>query len=133
MHVFHESVIPEGHYRIQVLDDTCQSLLEDDYSAPLDILNPKWGDTVTDLSTDPPGPPDGANGIIDVLAIIGAFGSEPGSITKARADLDPCCQDLLINITDVLGGVTGFQGLPYPCSPVAKNPCEATCKPPLPG
>ena len=98
----------------------------------MDILNPKWGDTVTDLSIDPPGPPNDVNGIIDALAIIQAFGTEPGAITKARADLDPCCADLLINITDVIGAVAGFQGVSYPCAPSAAGPCDSACKSVLP-
>ena len=83
-------------------------------------------------SAAPPGPPDGVNNITDIFAVIGRFGSATDSIVKPRADLEPGCLDLTINITDVLSGVLGFQGIGYSFEPTAPDPCDSTCANPLP-
>lgn len=134
VHIFHEGIVPLGSYRIQVIEDSeaCDAANEAHFSAPLDLVAAKWGDTITDLSTEPPGPPDGINNITDIFAVIGRFSSADGSIVKPRADLEPGCLDLLINITDVLSGIVGFQGLGYPFEPTAADPCDSTCANPLP-
>lgn len=105
---------------------------ETSYSEPLAMTTALWGDTVADLSTEPPGPPNGEVSILDVLGVIGAFTSADGAIVKARADLEPGCLDLRLNITDVLAGVTGFQGLDYSFDPTAEDPCDSTCISPIP-
>lgn len=132
IHVFHEGIVPLGIYQIRAIDDVCDAGIESNFSTPIEIATAAWGDTVEDLSTTPPGPPDGVVQIIDTLAVIGRFGSQPGSIVKARADLFPGCLDMTINITDVLAAVTGFQGLDYPFERTADNPCESMCVSPLP-
>ena len=60
------------------------------------------------------------------------FVSDPASIRKARADLEPACLDLVINISDVLFALAGFQGLSYPFAPTASDPCDSKCVSPLP-
>lgn len=105
---------------------------EASYSEPLEMTPALWGDTVVDLSTEPPGPPNGEVSLLDVLGVIGAFISADGAISKARADLEPGCLDLRVNITDVLATVTGLQGLDYQFEPTAEDPCESTCINPLP-
>ena len=90
---------------------------ESSFSTSLELSTPIWGDTVKDFTTVPPGPPEGDVTILDALAVIGAFISADGAIVKVRADLEPGCLDLLINITDVLSAITGFQGLDYPFEP----------------
>ena len=132
IHAFHEAVVPGGSYVLHVIDNTCATDVESNYSIPLGMATAIWGDTIKDLSTNPPGAPNANVGIIDALAVIGRFGSIDGSITKARADLEAGCLDLLINITDVLSAVTGFQGLPYPFERTAEDPCKSTCVNPLP-
>ncbi len=87
-----------------------------------------WGDTVLVLMDTPPLPPNGPPvGIEDILAILGKFGNVPGAIIKARADLEPACLDLTINVTDVLASLSGFVGLDYPFTPTAADPCNSTC------
>ena len=132
VHVFHEGILPHGIYLIQVIDESCDVELEASYSASLQLVPARWGDTIEDLSGDPPGPPDGVVNITDTLAVLGRFGSQPGSITKARADLEPGCLDLLISITDALRAISGFQGLDYPFEPSAPDPRDSTCVSPLP-
>ena len=133
VHVFHEGIVPDGTYSIQVLDNTCLPSIESRFSEPLHVVTPIWGDTVLDLSQTPPLPPNGPPvDIVDALAVLGAFSSAPGAITKARADLEPACVDLKINVTDVLSSLAGFVGLDYPFTPTAGDPCNSTCPNVLP-
>lgn len=132
MPVFHEGIIPGGSYRIQVIDETCPVEHKSSYSAPLDMTTAPWGDTVSDCSTHPCGPSDGVVSIVDIMAVIGRFRGDQDSIVKPRADLEPGCLDLVINITDALRGIGAFQGLPYPFTPTAVDPCDSTCVNPLP-
>ncbi len=93
-----------------------------------------YGDTITSLTTIPPGPPDEAVNVIDATAIVKRFVSDPDAIGKARADLEgpDGCIDLVTNITDVLQAISGFTGLDYPFVPSAIDPCDSTCPNPLP-
>ena len=50
----------------------------------------------------------------------------------SRADLEPGCLDLKINVTDVLSSLAGFVGLPYSFIATAADPCNSTCTNPLP-
>ncbi len=132
VHVFHEGIIPEGNYRIQVIDQTCSVDDESSFSDPLEMTTAKWGDTVRDCVTIPCPPPDGVVNIIDVAAILARFASDPRSIVKPRADLEPGCLDLVINMSDLLYAIAAFQGLDYPFEPTALDPCDSTCVNPLP-
>ncbi|MCH7872694.1 MAG: hypothetical protein IID33_13440 [Planctomycetes bacterium] len=132
IHVFHEGIVPGGAYQIQAIDDVCDLGVEAGVSDPLSMTTAIWGDTVRDLSVDPPPPPEGAINIDDALAVLGRFSSVPGSIIKARADLEPACLDLKINVTDVLASLAGFVGLNYPFTPTAADPCGSTCPNVLP-
>ena len=64
-------------------------------------------------------------------AVLGRFASAPGAIIKARADLEPGCLDLKINVRDVLSSLAGFVGLSYPFTATAADPCDSTCLSPL--
>ncbi len=140
IHVFHEAVVPGGSYTLEVIDNTCSTDVASNYSFPLVIAAAIWGDTISNLTTNPPGPPNGSIDIIDATAIIGSFVSDPLAIVKARADLEPGCLDLIINISDVTSAITGFQGLGYDEieyynlaeEPLVDDPCDSTCLNPLP-
>ena len=80
----------------------------------------------------PPGPPDGVVSISDVFGVILAFQSAPGAPRKARADLEPNCSDILINITDALQALNGFNGLMYQFLPKTPDLCLSPCVNPLP-
>ncbi len=130
--VFHEGIVPEGSYRIEVIDETCPVDDESGYSEPLELTTARWGDTLGDCTVRPCTPPDGLINIGDVHGIIGRFVSNFHSIKKARAELEPGCPDLIINISDVMHAVGAFQGLSYPFEPTADDPCDSTCVNPLP-
>ena len=132
VHVLHEGIVPLGAYRIDVIDEGCFTTFQPNYSAPLRISNPKLGDTLENLSVVPAPPPNGDVSVADVLGVLGRFASAPTAIIKSRADLEPACLDLLINISDALLALTGFSGLSYPFSPSAAGPCNSLCPNPLP-
>ncbi len=133
LHVFHEGIVPGGDYRVEVIDETCDVGDKSDFSVSLDMTTAIWGDTVRDLAQTPPLPPNGPPvGIDDALGILGRFSNVPGAIIKARADLEPACLDLKINVTDVLSSLAGFAGLSYPFTMTAADPCDSTCPNVLP-
>ncbi len=133
VHVFHEGIVPEGLYAIRAIDMTCADLADlTNYSDPLELATAKFGDTIEHCSTIPCLPPEGVVNIIDVTAIIGAFISDGGAIIKARAEMEPGCPDLVINISDAVLALTGFQGLSPPFAPTAAHPCDSECPNPLP-
>ena len=53
----------------------------------------------------------------DILGLIGAFGNQPGNMTKIRADIEPCTPDSKINISDITFAIDAFRGQPYPFGP----------------
>ena len=131
--MFHEGIVPDGAYHVLATDIACSDLNgSSSFSDALEIATAIWADTIRDLSTNPRGAPDGVVNIVDVLGVVGRFGSEVGSIVKARTDFEPDCLDLIINISDVLKAVARFQGLPYPYEPSAADPCDSKCGNPLP-
>ncbi len=123
VHVYHEAIIPDGTYHVEVVDAEFSSIFSD----PLEMTTAKWGDTVETCSTVACTPPDGSVDIVDALAILRAFAFVPGSIILPRADLEPACVDFQINISDVLHSLRGFTGQAYPFTPSATDPCDATC------
>ena len=84
------------------------------------------------LAFDPPEPPEGAVNVDDALAVIERFSNATGAMIKPRADLEPDCLDLRINVTDVLASIAGFTGIDYPFVTSALDPCDSTCPNPLP-
>ncbi len=68
----------------------------------------------------------------NALGVLVRFASVPGSIFKARTDLEPVFLDLKINATDVLSSLSGFWGVGYPFTATAVNSCDSTCLHPLP-
>ncbi len=132
VHVFHEAIVPGGVYRVEFLSEFCSPDFPEDFSTPLEIVNADFGDVVGVSVSRPASAPDGYIDVIDFLAILGGFSNIPGAIIKARADMEPGCLDLFINIADVLFSISGFQGLSYPFVPTADDPCASTCLNPLP-
>ena len=129
--VYHEAIVPGGQFAVQAVLETCDASDEGSFSLPAsEVSTSRWSDTVGDCTSFPCSPPEGVVNIIDVAAIVGRFVSDPTSIVKARADLEPACPDLLINISDAMLAVTGFQGLPYPFSPNVTDPCDLPCSAP---
>ena len=122
LYVFHEGIVPDGAYRVEVVVQGCDQRRAQNFSEPLTVLNPRHGDIVTDLGARPPSLPSGSVDIVDALAVLGKFANAEGSIRKARADLEPGCLDLKINVSDVLAALQGFTGVPYSFLPTAANP-----------
>ena len=127
VHVFHEGIVPSGTYRVDAIDQICDPGDPASFSATIGHTTPRWGDTLLDLSADPPAPPEGTVNLVDALGVLEGFSSVPGAIIKARADLEPACVDFRINISDVLASLAGFAGVRYPFAPTAADPCDSTC------
>ncbi len=128
VHVFYEGIVPEGSYNVQVVDcTTCDLNDEGNYYAPLAITATIWGDVLENYVTLPCAPPDGIVTFLDVTGTLGRCVSDPSSIRKTRADLEPACLDMLVNFSDVLFSVTGFQEVPYAFSPAVADPCNSQC------
>ena len=124
--------MPGGVYRVELLDSLCLKACEKCYSPGVDMTTSILGDTVLDCSSIPCPPAEGVVNIIDIFAILQRFGSQPNSINKPRAEMEPGCVDLFINITDVLVGLLGFGGESFPFAPSAAGACASTCVSPLP-
>ena len=120
--VYHQAVVPGGSYPIQIVDQSCASGSEVDFSEPLDMSMAVFGDIVGTCSTDSCSPPNGVVDILDLFAVINAFASVPGTVSKVRADIEPAVPDFIINISDALVVVDAFAGVPYPFPP-PQNPC----------
>ncbi len=127
IHMYHEELVPDGIYEVQAIVETCDVSVEQNFSDPSVAFTSLWGDTIKDCTTVPCGPPEGIINIVDVSAILDEFVTAPDSIIKARADLEPGCPDLVINIADALSALAGFQGLGYGFEPSSEDPCDAIC------
>lgn len=125
IHVFHEGIVPDGIYHVQVVAETCELTDPAGYSDLLEITMSRWGDAVGTYDEHSGWwPPDGIVGIpSDVTAVLEKFKNLPGNLTKARADLEPARPDLLVNITDVTSALDAFRGFPYPFEPSGPPPC----------
>ena len=133
--VFHEVIVPNARYNVQVVMETCDMGNEGSFSAVTEFTTARWGDTIGVCSSSPctpRTPPDGAVNVADVLAILSTFSSASNALAKARADLEPACPDLRINIADAVFALTGFAGLSYRFEPGFVNPCDSPCGLPSP-
>ncbi len=132
IHASHEGVVPGAWYAIDVLDDTCS--IEVGFSVRASLTTPTWGDVAGpfDGAADLWTAADGTVDLNDAVAILTKFVSAPHAPSKPRCDLEPACPDLLINMSDVLFAVTGFQGIAYPFEPSAPDPCDSPCPSPFP-
>ncbi len=113
----HETIVPEGLYRIHAVLSACAGAAPGGRSTALDVSTNLWGDLVGpfDGGTGTWTAPDGVVGVpTDVIAILDKFSNRVGAPTKARADLQPEVPDLIINISDVLVALEAFRGADYP-------------------
>ncbi len=117
IHVADDEIIPGAAYDVRAVDCNCDLENEANFSTQLRITTSRWADLVSDCSTVPCGPPDGAvNVTTDVTAVLDKFKNLPGAVIKSRADLEPNQPDRLVNITDVTRCLDAFLGFVYPPS-----------------
>ncbi len=120
IHVSHAGIVPNGVYDVQVIEQGCDVADEDNYSAPLAMNTPRWGDLAGPfyLPSREWSVPNGSVDVtVDVVADLEKFSNRPTAPVKSRADVEPCEADLKINISDVTRVLDGFRSLPYPYSP----------------
>ena len=127
VNIYHEGIIPEGLYNVQVIESSSGCELNDDasYSAPLPVTQGVWGDV---CGAGPggacSGSPDGVADVTqDVLGLIDKF-QNVNNLQKSRADLVPGDDgvnngpDLKVTIAgDTLFALDAFGGFPYPFTP----------------
>lgn len=106
-------------YDVQVVDQSCDVGIGTNFSVIERITAPRWGDVLTNNSTNPPGPPNNIVEISDVVGILNKFKNLVGAMAKARADVEPLCLDHLVQISDVTRTLDAFAAKPFPFAPTA--------------
>ena len=130
VHLYHEGIVPSGVYDIQAIDDGCPLQEESNYSAPLRMIQARWGDVCG------PGPGGACSGVSDgtvdvtndVLGVLDKF-ANVNNLQKVRADIEPGDDginngpDFKVNVAnDVLFVLCAFAPpCPYPFWP--GDPC----------
>ena len=127
LYVFHNGIVPSKAtpttYEVQLVHEFCEISNEASFSDPLDVTTSRWGDSVLSCADDPCGPPNGSVDIVtDVVAVLRKFSNLPGAPIKARCDLVPATPNHVVDFSDVLSAVFGFQGLTYDLAGVVTCP-----------
>jgi len=123
VNVWHQLLVPDGDYDIQVADETCLLNVEESFSVPLITRMSRWGDVVSDCTSLPCGAPNNSVEITDVVSILDKFKNAITAASKARSDIEPGVVDKIISISDVTFGLGAFTGKPYPFAPPGSFPC----------
>ena len=125
IHLTHETIVPGGVYKLEVLDGVCPSSDPNSYSASLTITTSDWGDLVGayDPATSSWKAADGSVDVTtDVVGVIDRFGSLPSSPSKTRVDIWPATADRVIDINDITQVLDAFMGEPFAFTPTPP-PC----------
>lgn len=132
--LYHEGIVPSDDngsavYDVQTIWGDCSSLEEANFSRPLTIIQPKWGDLVgLGLSQCPRPVPDGEVGLTDVLALLQKFSNTPCQIKKARGDLRGLSSgvpDFRVDLSDINAVLGAFGVHKFPFAPLDPNdPCH---------
>lgn len=117
VHVFDETIIPNGSYDLQTVNDGCGTSTASNFSTSLSLNQARFGDTLTDFSMTSNGPPDGTVNMVDAVGILDKFRGLPSAISKVRADIMPAIPDRIITMFDVAASIDGFRSLPYSFAP----------------
>ncbi len=120
LYLHHAGVVPGGVYMVQSIDETCSMQVPEEFSAPLQVENSRFGDAVAGFNSTALewNPPDGRVDVsLDVVAALDAFANRAGNATKTRMDIEPCKLDFRVNITDVVQYLDAFSARPYPFAP----------------
>lgn len=129
VHAFGNVIIPGAVYAVEVVDSLCgppETLDPTGFSPPLIVTHGAWADVTGPFLSSLMiwGPPEGTVDIAtDAVALLDAFKGKDGALNKARSDLegtdpnDRAALDGVINIGEVIQGINGFKGLPYPFGP----------------
>ena len=115
----HTMIVPGAEYDVEVFDEIDPSVPSPDW-APITLTTSRWGDLVGpfDVASHSWGPPNGSVDIVDdLVAMMDAFGTQPGGPRKVRSDVEPAVPDGVINVTDWVQMVEAFGGAVYPFAP----------------
>ena len=124
VNIQHGMIIPGASYVVEVINEGCSLESAINYSPPLTIINPRWGDLVKDCTTTPCGPPDGSVDVVaDVTAGLDKFRNLVRGPASTRTDVEPSVIDHMINISDVTFVLDAFGGDLYPFEPSTSIAC----------
>ena len=122
IHVYDETIVPNGMYEVQAVNETCDLVPESNYSAKLVVGTSAWGDVCDQWNGTAWDPPNGQIDLVyDVTAILDKYKNVEGALIKARADIEPALPDQKVNMTDVTFALDAFSGLSYPFA--TPDPC----------
>ena len=120
VHVGDCGIIPAASYDVRT---TINGLFFSDPLALATIAEPApkhWGDCVGPFDGAEWTAPDAEVSMDDIMAAVQSFKQLPTAPPLTWVDIDPEVPNLVLNFTDILRIVHGFQGEPYPFSdPVA--------------
>ncbi len=120
VHLRHPGIVPDGVYRIEVLDATCRPMNAAGYSIPLNLPGPNWGDVAGAFDSGAAlwvAADDSVDVTTDVVATLGKFQNRLDAPIKARIDVEPCVVDHKANISDVTQVLDAFRSKPFPFEP----------------
>ncbi len=109
-----DAIIPGGVYDVKAVNLGCFSADVSVCTKSFRAETAKWGDIVSNCLDCPCGPAEGQNAITDVLALVNKFQNSFCAPAKSRTDIEPGSIDFLVTISDVLQGLGGFSGNPFP-------------------
>ncbi|MGD2107950.1 MAG: trypsin-like peptidase domain-containing protein [Phycisphaerae bacterium] len=134
--IFGDAILPGGTFELRMIDETCPTTNEQNYSAPLAVTMSQTGDIVGDCADCPCTGPDGVADFVDITAVVEKFKNTPcasggpGVPRMARADLINSTAtlplpDQVIDFVDIAYCVDGFRdaAIPLP-GPPAIDPCQ---------
>jgi len=111
--VFGSEIIPSSTYEIQIIQEGCSVLAEDNFSAITEAHTGRWGDVARPF-WEPNGTiqPD----MVDISQLIGKFQESPGGLARPAAQLQPRVVDPaeLVNFLDISHGIEAFRGFQFP-------------------
>jgi hypothetical protein len=117
-----QAIVPNSVFDVQAIDCTCLTFNDEgNFSGPLTLTTSRWGDLVSDNTTQPPGPPNSIVDGGDIVGVLNKFKNVAASPRKARADLEPAMVDRLILGSDITRTLDAFSNDPYPFAP--PSPC----------
>ncbi len=136
VHLYHEGIVPSklqagggaievpSQYEVQLIGSDCSPEDEGNFSEPLALTQPGWGDIVENCVGCPCGPPDDTVSVItDVVSLLDKFANLSCAPKKSRSELQPQNVDFKLDIFDVVQCLTAFQGGSYPFTPSSPDPC----------
>jgi len=127
IHVYHSSVVPDGSYNVQLVEEGC-GMSEVDFSVPLSIITSSSGDVVGDCGVTPCSAPQGVVDFVEIAADVDKFRNLPSAPMKSRADIINSstgipAPDQKVDFVDISCVVDAFRSAPCALPGPPVDPC----------